>query len=34
MFDAILMYVAVFVGVLYLFGPLAVRWTIRFAARC
>jgi len=34
MFDALLMHVATFVGVLYLLGALAVRWTFRFAARC
>ena len=34
MFDALLMHVATVVGVLYLLGALAVRWTFRFAARC
>jgi hypothetical protein len=34
MLSPILMYIAALVGGLYLLGPLAVRWTFRFTARC
>lgn len=34
MLSPILSYISIFVGALYLLGPLAVRWTSRFAVRC
>jgi hypothetical protein len=34
MLSPITINLATFVGALYLLGPLAVRWTFRFAARC